>query len=140
MNNGEFLLSLIQKFNIESGKWRNISNGIDESILLKVFEPSHSKKKYFFFWNDQQPVEQLETVEDFIDLYFGNDIIPQDTYLILLSGIKELNENVYKKIIEVEENEFRYKKYVCYYTETEIEELKNNQVEIFSIKENFFKI
>ncbi|MCU1871642.1 hypothetical protein P6Z20_08610 [Enterococcus faecium] len=140
MNNGEFLLSLIQKFNIESGKWRNISNGIDKSLLLKVFEPSHSKKKYFFFWNDQQPVEQLETVEGFIDLYFGNDIIPQDTYLILLSGIKELNESVYKKIIEVEENEFRYKKYVCYYTETEIEELKNNQVEIFSMKENFFKV
>lgn len=139
MNNGEFLLSLIPKFKLESGKWINISNDMEEDIVLKIFKPLNSKKKYFFFWNAQQPMEQLETVDSLIDLYFGNDIIPQDTYLILFSGTKELNENYYKKIIEVEENEFRYKKYVCYYTESEIECLKNNQGEIFSTKEDFFK-
>jgi len=45
----------------------------------------------------------------------------------------------YKQIIEVEENEFRYKKYVCYYTRDELEALKNQVEEIFVSEDNFFK-
>ncbi len=140
MNNGEFLLSVVQKFSLENGQWKQSYYSNEENELLRMYEPSNSRKKYLFFWNNQQPINQLDTVDELISEYVDHDIIPQDTYLILFSEAESLNEMYYKQIIEVEENEFRYKKYICYYTSKELEELKQKNEDIFVSKDNFFKV
>lgn len=50
---------------------------------------------------------------------------PNNSYLILLYKIETFSEEVSKKIIMLEENEFFYKRYVFYYTENEYESFKS---------------
>ncbi|MBF2342250.1 ABC-three component system middle component 1 [Listeria welshimeri] len=140
MNNGEFLLSVVEKFDLENGDWSELHSSNEENMVLKMYKPNNSRKKYLFFWNNQQPMEQLDKVDKLITESIDYAIIPQDTYLILFSEVGSLDEAHYKQIIEVEENEFRYKKYVCYYTSNELEELKRQNEDIFNIKDNFFKV
>ena len=140
MNNGEFLLSVVEKFDLENGNWSELHSSNEKNMVLKMYKPNNSRKKYLFFWSNQKPMEQLDIVDELITESIDYAIIPQDTYLILFSEVGSLDEAHYKQIIEVEENEFRYKKYVCYYTSNELEELKRQNEDIFNIKDNFFKV
>ena len=45
---------------------------------------------------------------------------PSSSYLILLMKVDKIEESIYPGIIELEENEFFFKKYVFYYTEEEL--------------------
>ena len=139
MSDGEFLLSVVQKFDLENGQWKELYNEVSKEMYLKMYEPRNSKKKYLFFWSKQAPINQLDMVDELIDEQLNYTIIPQDTNLILFSEVESLDEMHYKQIIEVEENEFRYKKYVCYYTLDELEALKNEVKEIFISEDNFFR-
>lgn len=139
MNDGNFLLSVTKRFNLIEGIWKDIYSNLEKEILFGSYEPSGSSKKYLFLWNNQEPEEQLDQADELIETYLEYPIIPQDTYLIFFSRVSDLNEESYKKIIKVEENEFCYKKYVCYYTKTELKDLRNKSDEIFNNGVNFFE-
>ncbi|SPW92742.1 Uncharacterised protein [Enterococcus malodoratus] len=139
MNDGNFLLSVTKKFGLEDGTWKEIYSNLEEEVLFSSYQPKEISKEYLFLWSNQEPEEQLEQADRFIETYLEHEVIPQDTYLILFSRVPDLTTESYKKIIKVEENEFCYKKYVCYYTENELKELRSKSEEIFNIDGNFFK-
>jgi len=91
MNDGEFLLSVITKFDLEDGQWKELRIEVTKELGLKLYEPNNSKKKYLFFWSKQAPIDQLDVVDELIDEQLKYNIIPQDTYLILFSEIESLD-------------------------------------------------
>ncbi|MGG5331509.1 ABC-three component system middle component 1 [Enterococcus sp. AZ163] len=139
MNDGDFLLSIIKKLDVEEGDWEKLYSNLEDNSILYKYTPSDSKKGYLFYWSNQEPMSQIEEVDNLVDNEIELSIVPQDTYLILFTRIEALKEKQYKKIIEVEENEFRYKKYVCYYTEEELIEMKNKIEEGFVIDKDFLR-
>lgn len=46
---------------------------------------------------------------------------PNSSYLILFWKVSTIDESIYPQIIQLEENEFFYKKYVFYYTQDELD-------------------
>ena len=86
-------------------------------------------KKYFFAQyedygkNDNYCEIEMATALD-RDVWDGLKIAPCDSYLILFWNVKILDDYVFKRIIEMEESESFYKKYVIYYTDEEMNELK----------------
>lgn len=139
MNDGNFLLSTTKKFDLIEGQWEEIYSNLEKEILFSYYEPLKSSKRYFFLWSNREPEEQLEQANELIEDYLEFSVIPQDTYLVLFSRVADLSEQSYKKIIKVEENEFCYKKYVCYYTKDELKELRNKSDEILKNEVNFFE-
>ena len=136
MNDGNFLLYVTKKFDLVKGQWQELYS--DENTVFTSYEPINSSKKYLFLWGNKEPEEQIDLADELIDKYIEYTVIPQDTYLILFSKVQSLNEKNYKKIIKVEENEFCYKKYVCYYIESEIDALRKKNDDIFKYMSNFF--
>lgn len=52
------------------------------------------------------------------------DMWPQFIYVVIIKQVNQINNQILKEIIAVEENEYFCKKYVLYYEEKEIEALK----------------
>lgn len=84
-----------------------------------------ANNKFYFLseYNDDYNI-----IEDSIR---ENDVVsqleelkPNNSYLILFYEIEEFNEQISKKIIKLEENEFFYKKYIFYYTQEEFKSFK----------------
>ncbi|SCL85428.1 ABC-three component system middle component 1 [Sporanaerobacter sp. PP17-6a] len=91
-----------------------------------------ANNKYYFI---SELKESLAEIEKEI---FENEIVktfssrqPNNSYLILLYNVKSISNDVYKKVIKLEENEFFYKKYVLYYTDNEFTDFMNwwNQID-----------
>lgn len=136
MNDGEFILSILTMLKTEKGNWIDLSDdGIfEEDYTFRYFVSEKSEKKYLFYWDDTNPAEQLNKVDILIERAKAFNFIPQNTYLILFSNFETTEEIQYKEIIMVEENEFRFKKYVCYYTQKELADLRENSSEIITDK------
>lgn len=64
---------------------------------------------------------------------------PSDSYLILFQMVNSIDESLYSAIIEVEENEFFFKKYIFYYTEQEYLAFMDWTKE-FPAKENYLQM
>nr|WP_288824302.1 ABC-three component system middle component 1 [uncultured Clostridium sp.] len=101
---------------------------LDETDL-KLYHTNH---KYYFlsiYQDDYNIVEK--NIKNNLFVKEIENIRPNNSYLILFYKIKFFNDEVSKKIIRLEENEFFYKKYVFYYTEEEyvsfIEWFKNRK-------------
>lgn len=69
--------------------------------------------------NTMNMVEQICTKDDRF-----KDVYPQYIYTVIFKQVNEMDETIYKEIIEVEENEYFCKKYVLYYEEKELKALK----------------
>lgn len=100
---------------------KGMNNEDTEIILgeqnLKLYCASHK----FYFLSDYQ--DNYDVIEKNIK---NNRIVkeitnirPNNSYLVMFYKIDIFDEDVSKKIIKLEENEFFYKKYVFYYTEEE---------------------
>lgn len=96
---------------------------IHKDPLIYFYDKSN---KYYFFAelkineNNNFNIKQIEDKLLGIIREELGELRPTDTYLILIWKIEQLNKTVYPKIINLEENEFFYKKYVFYYTEEEL--------------------
>lgn len=121
-------------FENENGRWIDLMSdrSTDNDCIFRCFISEKSNKKYLFYWDIQGAEEQLSMVDNHIDDLKDFEFLPQDTYLILFTNIESAAEDKYKEIILVEENEFRYKKYVCYYTDEEIMDLKDNTTNVIT--------
>jgi hypothetical protein len=102
-------------------------NNNDTEILLA--EPSlklyYSNHKHYFlseYQDDYDIIEKNIQNNQFVKAI--KDIRPNNSYLILFYKINSFDEDVSKKIIRLEENEFFYKKYVFYYTAEEYESFR----------------
>lgn len=128
MNDGEFFLSVLAMFEEEKGYWLDLldSKQLEKKCIFKCFISEKSNKIYFFYWDNNGAEEQLSIVDTLIENMENLDFLPQDSYLIMFTNIETTTDSKYKEIILVEENEFRYKKYVCYYTKEEIANLRGN--------------
>jgi len=97
-------------------------NDVDTEILLgeanlKLY---HTNSKHYFLSEYQENYDVIEkSIKSNQVVRELKDIRPNNSYLILFYKINSFDEEVSKKIIRLEENEFFYKKYVFYYTEKE---------------------
>lgn len=76
--------------------------------------------KYYFISEYKENLTEIEKniLENSTIKKFSNRK-PNNSYLILLYNVKSISNDVYKEVIKLEENEFFYKKYVLYYTDSE---------------------
>lgn len=131
-NDGRYLISTIKKLKIFEGTWEELYSNDNNNSFVTCFSALLSKKKYLFYWSKNTPIDQLNSVDRIIDTLTDYDFKPQNTYLIIFSKFTDYLEHDFKEIISVEENEFRYKKYVCYYTNEELIDLKKHNSQLLS--------
>lgn len=79
-----------------------------------------SNNKYYFISEFKGNLVEIE------NQIINNEVIktlsnrkPNNSYLILLYNVESISNDIYKEVIKIEENEFFYKKYVFYYTDSE---------------------
>lgn len=79
-----------------------------------------SNNKYYFISEFRGNLVEIE------NKIINNEVIntlsnrkPNNSYLILLYNVESISNDIYKEVIKIEENEFFYKKYVFYYTDSE---------------------
>lgn len=114
---------------------KTIKSLLCEDTILCVDE--HDGKHYFFA--EYHVDEKFDNLSE-IEMNTINSKVfeearpnPSDSYLILFWKVQQISEEVFSKVIEIEENEYFYKKYVFYYTEEEMiafEEWLSNQTEV----------
>lgn len=91
-------------------------------------DSSGAENKYYYFAEfkmDDEKKDNLEQIESEVlsdDAYTViGEPSPSDSYMILLWEVEYINETINPYIIEIEENEFFYKKYIFYYTKKELD-------------------
>lgn len=99
------------------------------SDIAKLFVDRLDRKYYFFaeYIADEEKDNwnQIQAATVYNAEAFGEERPkPSDSYLILFWNVDKIDDAIYSKIIDIEENEFFYKKYVLYYTQEEYEALK----------------
>ncbi len=113
-------VSIISSLN--NGTVISYMNDNDTEILLgepklKLYCTNH---KHYFLSEYQDDYDIIEkNIKNNQIVKKIKDIRPNNSYLILFYKINSFDEEVSKKIIRLEENEFFYKKYIFYYTEEE---------------------
>lgn len=113
-------ISIISSLN--NGTVISSKNNDDTEILLgelnlKLYSTNY---KYYFLSEYQDDYDVIEkNIKNNQIAKEIKDIRPNNSYLVLFYKINSFNEEISKKIIRLEENEFFYKKYVFYYTEEE---------------------
>lgn len=96
---------------------------------VALFKDIISNKYYFFaeYLADENNEDNMADIEKQTILNheaFAESIpSPSDSYLILFWKVEEINDRIISKVIELEENEFLYKKYVIYFTADEMTNL-----------------
>lgn len=111
------IISSLNNGNVVSG----IDNDVTEILLgepnLKLYCTNH---KYYFLSEYQDDYDVIEkNIKNNQIVKDIKDNRPNNSYLVLFYKINSFDEEISKKIIRLEENEFFYKKYVFYYTEEE---------------------
>lgn len=99
-----------------------------ENDMVKLYvDSSETEKKYYYFAKyeiDDDKNDNLGQIEKGIfesKLYKdGSRPSPRDSYMILLWEVDMIDEKIFPYVINAEENEFFYKKYVFYYTKQEL--------------------
>ncbi|MDE7322639.1 MAG: hypothetical protein K2N73_07860 [Lachnospiraceae bacterium] len=95
---------------------------------VKLFvDSSGTEKKYYYFAAYKMDDEKKDNLGQIERNVFGSEVHkggekpnPSDSYMILFWKVDAIDEKIFPYVINVEENEFFYKKYVFYYTEQEL--------------------
>lgn len=133
--------TIINMLPLLEGEWKIVDKiYLDECLLYKL----NDGRNYFFYSftdifsdNTAQFSEKIIARAESVIQNILPDYIPQDTYVIFFSKIKEHEKNHTKFIIRTEENEFLFKKYVCLYTEEEINATEQELPQL-NLKEEFW--
>lgn len=79
--------------------------------------------RYYFFseYSEEYGLDNIEksTIRN-VEAFADGMPSPSDSYLILFWKVQKVTDIISSRIIQLEENEFFYKKYVFYYTEQEL--------------------
>lgn len=99
----------------------------NEKVQLFV-DPSGEGSKYYYFSELEIDDENQDNLAEIEDVTMNSDAYtvikkptPSDSYMVLFWKVECIEERMYPDIINIEENEFFYKKYVFYYTEKELQ-------------------
>ena len=91
-------------------------------------DSSGIENKYYYFAKFKMDDEKKDNLEQIESVVLNNEAYavigepnPSNSYMILLWEVDKIDENIYPYIIEIEENEFFYKKYIFYYTKKELD-------------------
>lgn len=89
--------------------------GVDNVKLYRGVE------KYYFLAEYTDNYNEIEkNIKDNKILKNLPELRPNNSYLTLLYKVEHFSDDILKKVIQIEENEFFYKKYVFYYSESEL--------------------
>lgn len=96
----------------------------DEFVILK-----NAINNYFCIFEANEEVEDTEKIVANIEKSCRENMIlskikPQFIYAIVILRTSYAEDKLYKKIIEIEENEYFCKKYVFYYSDDEVNKFK----------------
>lgn len=102
-------------------------NLYSDNVELYV-DSSGAKDKFFYFAEFKMSGENEDNLAQ-IELELSDNQAfavlgepePSDSYMILLWEVEKIEESIYPYIINTEENEFFYKKYIFYYTKKELQ-------------------
>lgn len=114
----------------------NILNGIDDKNSKKLINDKNelyiSNTGNYYFFSESIDDNNIVNISDIEYAIQENELFncvekpkPSDSYLIMIWKVDKIYESIYPIIIETEENEFLFKKYVFYYTEEEIQQCKH---------------
>lgn len=114
----------------------NILNGIDDKNSKKLINDKNelyiSNTGNYYFFSESIDDKNIVNISDIEYAIQENELFkcvekpkPSDSYLIMIWKVDKIDESIYPIIIETEENEFLFKKYVFYYTEEEIQQCKH---------------
>lgn len=114
----------------------NILNGIDDKNSKKLINDKNelyiSNTGNYYFFSESIDDNNIVNISDIEYAIQENELFncvekpkPSDSYLIMIWKVDKIDESIYPIIIETEENEFLFKKYVFYYTEEEIQQCKH---------------
>ena len=102
-------------------------NLYSDNVELYV-DSSGTKNKFFYFAEfkmNGENEDNLAQIESELSENQAFAVIgepePSDSYMILLWEVEKIGESIYPYIINTEENEFFYKKYIFYYTKKELQ-------------------
>lgn len=102
-------------------------NLYSDNVELYV-DSSGAKNKFFYFAEFKMNGENEDNLAQIESELSDNQAFavigepePSDSYMILLWEVEKIGENIYPYIINTEENEFFYKKYIFYYTKNELQ-------------------
>lgn len=97
----------------------------NDKVQLFV-DASGEECKYYYFSELEMDDENQDNLAEIEDVALSSDVYavigkpkPSDSYMVLFWKVNQIDESFYPYIIQIEENEFFYKKYVFYYTEKE---------------------
>ncbi|WP_270994292.1 ABC-three component system middle component 1 [Listeria seeligeri] len=107
----------VQKFELHNGYWEEIVRDEKMGISYTEFKQDNGKN-HIFIAMDENNLENMLTYAEKRSRENNNK--PQDTYAIFIFKVREINEDTYKEVIAIEENEFIFKKYVFFYTDSEL--------------------
>lgn len=122
------LMSIIMKLNGEQVIHnQNLMDASKKLGLKNTLLIAGNCDKYYYFsdFGSKEGENSLSSLEEEILFCNNIEIVPRKTYLVLFYEVEEINETVFKKIIEIEENEYFYKKYMFYFTRTELRAFTN---------------
>ena len=115
MNQNRELKDIIKRFSLIDGVW----GGIYGEDLFEY--RLNDNRVYFFYTGEDLTIEKsLKEVESILERVV---YIPQETYVVFINSDEKIT---IKDIIQIEENEFFFKKYVLQFTSMELKIYKEN--------------
>ncbi|MBC2005486.1 hypothetical protein HCA78_17060 [Listeria booriae] len=123
-NNLSEIRNAVQKFELHDGYWEKIVRDDKLGISCVEFKQNNGKNHIFIAMD----ANDLNTMLIYAEKRSReNNNKPQDTYAIFIFKVHEINEDTYKEVIAIEENEFIFKKYVFFYTDAELSNYCNEE-------------
>lgn len=117
----KYILSILRELPLLDGEWRIVPEELSNKFAY--YKLSDGRNYFFYHSENLQPYLSIREVEQILEK-IENKYEPKNTYVVFFSAIGEDFEKFRKTIIEIEENEFLFKKYVCLYTKEEVEYLR----------------
>lgn len=97
-------------------------------VVELYVDSSGNENKYYYFAEYKMDYEKKDNLDQIESILQNNKAFadngkpsPSDSYMILLWEIEKIEDCIYPYIIDIEENEFFYKKYIFYYTKKEFD-------------------
>ena len=104
----------------DQNSWKDLRNDV-----VDLFVDKYDNKHYFFAdYIRDEGGDNFELIEKAtcrnVEVFGEKGFSPSDAYLIMFWKVPNIDDSVYTTVIDIEENEFFYKKYVIYYTDEEL--------------------
>ena len=117
----DYIMFILKKIPLLDGNWIQVPDELTNKI--EWYKLADGRNYFFYRTEKLKPGQSIREVEKFLEI-IENKYVPKNTYVVFFSAIEGDFESSRKTIIEIEENEFLFKKYVCLYKQEEVEHLR----------------